>query len=165
MKKEHHTSSASAGESVKNSIEKIPENRNISINVKAEESQNVSIESPFVLLFYKNFSRIIVEHTLSKTEILVLLSLLDKMSYGNQFSVSQTAIANELGMDRGNVSRSFNSMIRKGLITKNDEGMFINPNVLAKGLTHKMKKDRLDKFFSAAQTSDLIKNAFTALKK
>lgn len=122
---------------------------------------SVKPENPFVILFAQVFRQIILEFDLNASDIVVLTLLAEKMQYGNQVSITQTALANELNMKKQNVNRSFKKFKESGLLIEDDFGnQFINPQIIAKGdlWDHKNNETIYQMCLDALKTRNLPKN-------
>ena len=76
-----------------------------------------------------------------------------KMKYGNQISISQGDIAEDLGIDKSKVSRSVKKLIERNVFYKEGRSMFLNWKFLAKGnLSDFIKAERENKKIEARQT-------------
>ena len=63
-------------------------------------------DAEFVFMFIDKFYNLLEDTCIQKQEIRVLIAYAKKMLYGNQISISQLDIAEELGIDKSNVSKS-----------------------------------------------------------
>lgn len=89
----------------------------------------------FVMLFGANFDTVLRENkTLCMSDMRVLFAVLNKMAYGNQLSIKQKAIAAELGIDQGNVSKSWKKLQDAGVFIEDVHGNeFVNFDLFLKG--------------------------------
>jgi hypothetical protein len=88
----------------------------------------------FVMLFGANFDAVLKTHKFFMNDMRVLFAVLNKMAYGNQLSIKQKSIADELGMDTSNVSKSWNKLLKTGVFVKDEFGNeFVNFDLFLKG--------------------------------
>lgn len=88
----------------------------------------------FVMLFGANFDAVLRENKFFMNDMRVLFAVLNKMAYGNQLSIKQKSIAEELGMDTSNVSKSWNKLLKTGVFVKDRFGNeFVNFDLFLKG--------------------------------
>lgn len=102
------------------------------IKVKPNES--------FLMMFSKNLLNAMIEHGLSNTDIKVLLKVCDYVSFGNVINLTHQTIADDLDLNRPQVSKSFNKLENAGVFYKNKSSLFLNPNYLVKGDLRKSKE-------------------------
>lgn len=88
----------------------------------------------FVMLFGANFDAVLKQNKFFMNDMRVLFAVLNKMAYGNQLSIKQKSIAEELGMDTSNVSKSWNKLLKTGVFVKDKFGNeFVNFDLFLKG--------------------------------
>lgn len=95
----------------------------------------------FVLLFIENFEFIIDEYNLSKNDIRVIIKILKNMKFGNLISLSNSALATDLRMDKSNVSKILKKLRKTELIIDKDGSLFFNPHIAAKGSMKKRQEE------------------------
>ena len=89
------------------------------------------------------FMELTKDKAISKQDIAVLIQYAAKMQYGNQISISQQDIADELGMDKSNVSKSVKKLVEHGVFYKEKRSLYMNWRYLAKGnLSDFIKADK-----------------------
>ena len=95
----------------------------------------IKAQVEFVMLFGANFDLLLKQNdTLCMSDMRVLFAVLNKMSYGNQLSIKQKAIASELKIDQGNVSKSWKKLLDAGIFTQDIHGNeFVNFDLFLKG--------------------------------
>lgn len=87
----------------------------------------------FVYLFYASFLEIIEAFDLQKTEIKIILKILDLMQYGNLVVLNQSSLARELKIDPRNMSKYMKKLRDSTVLIDVDGHCYINPHLLAKG--------------------------------
>lgn len=116
------------------------ESKEITVNV---QKTKLKPDAEFVFLFLDNMNLLINNPAITKQDIAVLLSYARKMMYGNQISISQKDIADELGTFQPNVSASVKKLTQLGVFYKEGRSLFMNWKFLAKGnLTDFMKAEQ-----------------------
>ena len=86
---------------------------------------------------------LISDPDITKQDIAVLMKYAAKMQYGNQISIAQADIAEDLGIDKSNVSKSVRKLTQKGVFLKERRSLVMNWKYLAKGnLTDFIKADK-----------------------
>lgn len=70
---------------------------------------------------------------LKPTEIRVLIQYAKKMQFGNQISISQADIAEELGLDTAVVSRCVKTLLKEGVFYKEGRSLYMSWEYIAKG--------------------------------
>jgi len=120
-----------------NSIAKI-EGKDVNIYTTSPKMQTTN---GFVMLFYEAVNEIIMNGSLGLTEIKVVFAICRIAEYGNLISLNQTKLAEYLKMDKGNLSKSINKLIKNNVLIKHDLGLFFNPNLIIKGKLDKINND------------------------
>jgi DNA-binding MarR family transcriptional regulator len=94
----------------------------------------VKSQVEFVMLFGANFDAVLKENDFFMNDMRVLFAVLNKMAYGNQLSIKQKSIAQELNIDTSNVSKSWNKLLAAGVFIKDNHGNeFVNFDLFLKG--------------------------------
>ncbi len=135
----------------------------VNAKVYIEKAPKVSLLNEFAILFYDNFLQIVIHNKLTNNEIKVLLVMISKMAYGNQLNITQKLIAKKTAIDKANVSRVYKSFEEKNIIVYDRDGcIYLNPNLVLKGLPHKLDKDIMNKLrdLQAESASEGITNSF-----
>lgn len=117
-----------------NSIAKI-QGKDVNIYTTSPKMQTTN---GFVMLFYEAVNEIIMNGHLGLTEIKVVLAICRIAEYGNLVSLNQTKLAEYLKMDKGNLSKSINKLIKTNVLIKHELGLFFNPNLIVKGKLDKI---------------------------
>ena len=105
----------------------------------------------FVFMFLDKFYNLIEDEIITKQDIRVLIAYAKRMLYGNQISISQQDIAEELNIDKSKVSKSVAKLTKHGVFYKESRSLYMNWKFLAKGnLTDFIKADQ-DKLFKSQQ--------------
>ena len=130
----------------KNTVEEIVEGINsigemdISVNVAR---QRIKPDQEFIFYFLTNMDSLIRDPDITKQDIAVLMKYAAKMQYGNQISIAQADIAEDLGIDKSNVSKSVRKLTQKGVFLKDRRSLMMNWKYLAKGnLSDFIKADK-----------------------
>ena len=110
--------------------------------------KKVELVEEFAFLFYRNMKKVLMEHKLSGTDILVLFCLLERWNMKSAMGlvgISQTGLAKELGISRQQVSRSTARLEEAGVLLKDAAGdVGINPAVILKGSPKELWKNRIE---------------------
>lgn len=135
--------------------EKIKENTNIKATLVIQDDNKISLKNEFVILFLENFDRLITELHLTTTELRVLVFILKKMEYGNLINLNQTAVCNSLDMKKSNVSLIFKKLKEKKVLIEDvEKNLYVNSNLVMKGLKHKLDKTRMNNLKTAQVETD-----------
>lgn len=94
---------------------------------------------------------------LSSSDYKVLFYLCEKMEFSrNRIVLRQKEIAQELHMDKGNVSKCISKLCEKQFIVKIPSGFMINPHLFYVGKSNPNDRDDLrDEFDEALKTNGL----------
>lgn len=106
------------------------ESKEITVNVTKTK---LKPDAEFVFLFIDNMNSLVDNPVITKQDIAVLLRYARKMMYGNQISISQADIAEELGTFQQNVSASVRKLTQLGVFYKEGRSLYMNWKFLAKG--------------------------------
>lgn len=148
-----------------NKIEELKKTGDVEVSQHAKLKSRITFEQGFVIAFTDNLVQF-AELNISQNELKVVVYILQKMEYGNLISIKQSAIAGAINLDKAVVSRVFKKLHQKGILIKDEEGNeFVNSNLFAKGISTKMKKEKLDKFRKTQVENDLFKSAYIENKK
>jgi len=146
---------------VKDQVEEMQERGDVKATVIIQSDNKVSLKNDFVILFLENFDRLITELKLNTSELRILIYILKKMEYGNLVSLSQVSVVKALGMNKSNVSVVFNKLIKKDVLIKDSDGnMYVNSNIVMKGLKHRLSKDKKEKLKKSQKQTDLFNNSY-----
>lgn len=125
-------SAESASSEIFNAINNQMTDKNSDINVGIWQSR-MDICNEYVLLFFANFKNIIREYNLTKTDILVVMQMLEYMQYGNLLRISYTKLAKDVGIDPKNIHKTIKRLKSSNLLIEDEENTYLNPHVIAKG--------------------------------
>jgi hypothetical protein len=122
------------------------------------------VDASFVMLFIQTTHRFIINKIINTADISILLFLVDLAAFGNAILLrfSNTAIAEKLKLDRGNVSRSISKMTKLGIILNIEGALYLNPFMLSKGRLGRIKSEIL---LEALKYTDLIPCPYPKLLK
>lgn len=95
----------------------------------------------YVFLFINNFNMIIKTYKLRGSEIKVLMKILEYMQFGNLITLSNSTLAKDLEMDKGNVSRIMKRFKESELIITINGSLFFNPHIACKGTIDERKPE------------------------
>ena len=99
------------------------------------------VKSSFAILFHESLLEKMVTSELSITDIKVLLCILKYVYKGNVVNISQSEIAEDLTIQRQQVSRAYGRLTKSGLlITSKSGSIFLNPQIVAKEALKNMKQ-------------------------
>ena len=155
------------GEKINNQIKELPTDKSkeivdainkvgtkeILVNVSRSK---LKPDAEFVFMFIDKFYNLLEDTDIQKQEIRVLIAYAKKMLYGNQISISQLDIAEELGMDKSNVSKSVAKLTKHGVFYKEGRSLYMNWKFLAKG--------NLSDFIKADKENHAILNSMKSRK-
>ncbi|MDI7120333.1 DNA-binding protein, partial [Escherichia coli] len=79
---------------------------------------------------------------ISQSELNVITYIIEIMKYGNLISLNQSQIARDLDMKKSNMSVIFKKLTEKGVLIKVIGHLFMNSNLFAKVLNHKLITER-----------------------
>lgn len=128
-------------EFTKERIKNLRQEGDIKVTTIIQEDNKVSLKSQFVITFLDNFDALI-NLGLNNTEMKVISYILKKMEFGNLLNLNQTSIVKALDLKKSNVSKIFKKLYdTKVLVKDNDGNTFVNSNLFAKGLKHKMNAE------------------------
>lgn len=145
---------------IKDKVEEMQKEGDVKATVIIQSDNKVSLKNDFVILFLENFDRLITDLKINTSELRVLIYILKKMEYGNLVSLSQASIVKALGMNKSNVSVIFGKLISKSVLIKDEDGnMYVNSNLVMKGLKHKLSGDRKENLKKSQMQTDLFDNS------
>ncbi|VUS45426.1 hypothetical protein SB6407_05575 [Klebsiella pasteurii] len=140
-------------------INKLQEKGDVKVTTIVNTEKKVSLKDQFVMAFTSNL-RALAELNISQNELKVITYILEVMEYGNLISINQTAIAKELGLHKSNVSYVFKKLVTKNILIKQNGHTFMNSNLFAKGLNHKMNEERRANLRTAQKSDDNFNDSF-----
>lgn len=145
---------------IKDKVDEMQKEGDVKATVIIQSDNKVSLKNDFVILFLENFDRLITELKINTSELRVLIYILKKMEYGNLVSLSQASIVKALGMNKSNVSVIFSKLISKSVLIKDEDGnMYVNSNIVMKGLKHKLSGDKKENLKKSQMETDLFDNS------
>jgi predicted transcriptional regulator len=112
------------------------ENREIAIVTRSK----AKVEQEFVLMFVENVQSVV--HEISKTEFLVLLSIVKFSQYKNVYNVTQQKLADDLTISQSQVCRAMKRLKEKNFLLNNKGLEYVNPFLFIKGGITTLKKDK-----------------------
>lgn len=111
-------------------------------NVFVSENKMQTINE-YALLFATNLDLIIEKYDLNKSEIRVVLKLIQYMYFGNLLAFSNNKLAKDLNTDKGYISRILKKLKKTELIVETDGNLYFNPHIACKGgLDERVPEDR-----------------------
>ena len=129
----------------------------------------------YAFLFATNLDSIIDKYNLNKSEIRVVLKLIQYMYFGNLLSFSNNRLAMDLKIDKGNISRILKKLKKTELIIEDNGNLYFNPHIACKGTLDERKPDDrrlldysamvLDEYNSPATVSIATTNIRRKIKK
>lgn len=110
----------------------------------------------FVILFPEPVLKLIESGALTFRDIRILLAYSKRMTYGNQINISQQDIADAVGTDRANVSKSLTKMTQLGMFYREGRSLYMSWHYIAKGnLADFMKAEKeKQKLLKAAENNN-----------
>ena len=125
-------------------------NLSVSTVIKGEEKSKATLKKPYVLAFTHNL-KVLAQLKLTSNELLVLAYILEAMEFGNLITLNQNQMAVDTGLRQPNISRCFKSLREKGVIIDKNNHTYINSNIFAKGLPHRLNKEKLENMRKAQE--------------
>lgn len=129
--------------SISNTIKTVTE---LTDAINSIDSKNVNVfampkrlkTQDFVILFHDKILELLDPNKNktfkpTATEIRILIQYAKRMKYGNQISISQIDIAEELGLDTAVVSRCIKKLLQAGVFYKDGRSMYMSWEYIAKG--------------------------------
>ncbi len=128
---------------------------NIEKRTTFRETSPTSFEkgAEYALAFLDNFLSLL-DAGISPQEMKIAAITLKKMEYGNLVSLSQSALAKELGMSRQLVNKHFKTLEKKGFFVKEGGHLFVNSTIFVKGLSTRMDAERRANLNAAHDTKN-----------
>jgi predicted transcriptional regulator len=119
-------------ENVSEIFDETSNDKNANVNViKSKKKANVNED--FVIFFFEKFSRSIINSKISMSDLLVLLKVLEYVSWGNVINLTQQTVADDLNMKQQQVNRSFKKLEKACIFIRAKKSLFINPNYMCMG--------------------------------
>lgn len=130
-------------ERVASAIEKTT-GKSVKVSVgKDKQKVNIRTDHAFVMLFLENFVSAVDKHGLTLADLRVLHELCRITAYGNLLILNQVNLAARLKILPSALSRSMRKLRKADFILETEDGIFLNPNVIAKGDLTKLDDDLL----------------------
>jgi hypothetical protein len=130
-------------ERVANAIEKTA-SKAVTVKVSKEKRKvDVREDHAFVMLFLDNFVSAVDAHGLTLADLRVLHELCRITAFGNLLILNQKNLSIRLQISPSHLSRSMKKLRKADFIIETDDGIFLNPNVIAKGDLSKIDDDLL----------------------
>ena len=83
------------------------------------------------------------------------------MEYGNLLTLNQKSVCVALNMKSSNVSAIFSKLKQKGVLVFDDEkNMYINSNLVMKGLKHRLPADKRENLKRSQLENDLFDKSY-----
>lgn len=99
---------------------------------------------------------------LGKSEFRVVAYILTIMEYGNLINVNQASIGRFLDISRANMSHIFSKLKKKEILVEDDQkNLYMNSNLFAKGMKHRLDKERRDNLYKAQKNGGNFNQSFT----
>jgi len=132
---------------------------NIEVNTVVRKARP-KIKQEFVITFIDNL-QVLADLGLSSRQLKVMLYMLKAMEFGNIIMLSPKKMAEDLGIDKGNISRDLKELRNKNVLVEHEGHTYINSNIFVKGLKGGMSPER-EKNLKAAQSTNggLFKDGF-----
>jgi hypothetical protein len=114
-----------------------------------------SVSEPFVIMFYDSLYDIIQTNKINMTDIRVLLGICGITRFGNCVSMSQMGLAEALGINKSNISKSIKKLTEHKVLIQSKLGLFINPALIIKGKLSEVDSEVWDDTLKAGFKSPL----------
>lgn len=134
---------------------------NSSTYVEDERNNKTTFKNEFVIAFTDNLEKLAFELNVSNAELRVITYILKRMEFGNLINLKQSAIAEKIGMKAANMSLIFKKLKEKKILVEDeDKNLYMNANIFAKGINHRMKEDKRKSLKKSMLSSDVITQSF-----
>ena len=101
------------------------------------------------------------QYNVSLVEMKIILYIVEKMEFGNLFSINQTSLAKTLKTSQSAISRSFKSLKQKHIIIEDDlKNLYINSNIFIKGNITKLDDERRENLKKACKDKGFFNKSF-----
>lgn len=144
-------------------IEEYIENSQLKSNTYIEDENNkkISFKNEFVLAFTDNLEKLAFEFKITNSELRVITYILKRMEFGNLIMLKQASIAEAVGLKPSNMSAIFSKLKQKKILIEDEEkNLFMNSNIFAKGLNHRMNKEKRQDLKKSKLTTEYITESF-----
>lgn len=137
----------------------------ITVNVKKERSSDIQPGIAYVHAFVDNLEKL--GKNMSGAEYTIMIRLCKLMQHGNLIaSISQSALAEELGMSKSNVCKFWKKLINKGILIQDGKHTLINANLFLKGQYRTLTPTRKEYVQKSLRTaSEGIEDVFVTVYK
>ncbi|EIF9717487.1 hypothetical protein LF152_002794 [Salmonella enterica] len=137
----------------------------ITVNVKKERSSDIQPGIAYVHAFVDNLEKL--GKNMSGAEYTIMIRLCKLMQHGNLIaSISQSALAEELGMSKSNVCKCWKKLINKGILIQDGKHTLINANLFLKGQYRTLTPTRKEYVQKSLRTaSEGIEDVFVTVYK
>jgi len=113
----------------------------ITVNVKKERSSDIKPGIAYVHAFVDNLEKL--GKNMSGAEYTIMIRLCKLMQHGNLIaSISQSALAEDLGMSKSNVCKCWKKLINKNILIQDGKHTLINANLFLKGQYRTLNETR-----------------------
>lgn len=146
-------------EEIAENVDVLQEKGNVKVTTIIQAEKKNSLKSDFVMAFTSNL-RALAELNISQSELKVITYILEIMEYGNLIGLNQSQIARDLDMKKSNMSVIFGKLTAKGVLIKEKGHLFMNSNLFAKGLNHKLNTERRENLKSAQCENENFTRSF-----
>ncbi len=93
-----------------------------------------AVTQSFVMVFHERVLQdLLLTNKLTMTDMKILFGICNLAQFGNLVSLSQSGLADMLGLHKVSVSKSITKLIDLGLIVDTRLGRFLNPAIIVKG--------------------------------
>lgn len=149
-------------EQTKEKIENLQsENKNINVTTIIKTESKHVLKEEFVISFTSNLRKMLEQYNVSLVEMKIILYIVEKMEFGNLFSINQTSLAKTLKTSQSAISRSFKSLKQKHIIIEDDlKNLYINSNIFIKGNITKLDDERRENLKKACKDKGFFNKSF-----
>ncbi|RJL48950.1 hypothetical protein D5078_02075 [Pectobacterium carotovorum] len=137
----------------------------ITVNVRKEHSSDIQPGIAYVHAFVDNLEKL--GKNMSGAEYTIMIRLCKLMQHGNLIaSISQSALAEELGMSKSNVCKCWKKLINKNILIQDGKHTLINANLFLKGQYRTLNGTRKEYVKKSLRTDcEGIKDVFATVYK
>lgn len=146
-------------EELSDKVKILQERGNVKVTTVVQEDKKISLKQEFVMAFTSNL-RALAELNISQSELKVITYILEIMEYGNLIGLNQSQIARDLDMKKSNMSVIFKKLTEKGVLVKEKGHLFMNSNLFAKGLNHKLNSEKRENLRNAQFENNTFDRSF-----
>lgn len=146
-------------EELSDKVKTLQEHGNVKVTTIVQEDKKLSLKQEFVMAFTSNL-RALAELNISQSELKVITYILEIMEFGNLIGLNQSQIARDLDMKKSNMSVIFKKLTEKGVLVKEKGHLFMNSNLFAKGLNHKLNSEKRENLRKAQFENNTFDRSF-----